>query len=199
MFSNNRTTTLKTLLATLVLGGLLIGCSKPKVIKNLSGESYQLRNADSTSVDFPGDFEGQLSVVSFIYTHCPNVCPVITANLKNIQSQLQDTSGIRFIEISFDPQRDTPSVLAKYKELYKLNDQFSMLTGDSTAIDTLMNRLDIYVEKIPADSMNQSSGEYGLRHSNRLYVMDENGRIRAQFPASVVPPEHVIEALQKLR
>jgi len=191
--------TFTTFCSALLLTALLASCSNPNVIKDIGDSSYQLLNSDSTAVDFPGDYSGQISVISFIYTHCPDVCPVITANMKNIQSQLDDTTNVRFIEISFDPERDTPSVMADYKKLYQLNDQFSMLTGNPTEVDSLLSHLNIVAQKVQVDSVRQDSTQYMMKHSNTIYLMDQQGRIRAEYPANLVPPEHVVEDLQTLR
>lgn len=182
--------------------GLLLGltaCNNPQVIKDISDESYSLVDSDSNRVDFPGDFKGHTTIMTFIYTHCPDVCPVITANMKNIQSGLKDTSNIQFVEISFDPKRDTPSVLADYKNLYRLNEQFSLLTGQPSEVDSLLNTLEITAIKTHTDSTRQDSSEYLMKHSNTIYIMDEEGRIRKEYPANVVPPKNVIEDLRKIR
>lgn len=178
----------------------LISCNNgPEVHKDLSNQSFTLLNQNSVKVVFPDDFKDNISVISFIYTHCPDVCPVITANLTNIQRELQDTSNVRFVEISFDPERDTPSVLKEYKELYRLNDKFSLLTGNPATINTLLGRLDIVAEKTQIDSLQQDNSQYFMKHSNTIYLMDGNNRIRAEYPASVVPPENVIEDIRRLR
>lgn len=171
----------------------------PETIINLGNESFTLLDTDSTEVQFPDDYKGKTTVISFIYTHCPDVCPAITANMKNIQEELDDTTDIRFVELTFDPERDTPSALAKYKKLYDLNDQFSLLTGSSSEIDSLLNRLNIVAEKTQIDSLQQDSSDYFMNHSNTIYLMDKQGRIRTEYPANVVPPEHVSEDLQKIR
>jgi cytochrome oxidase Cu insertion factor (SCO1/SenC/PrrC family) len=62
-----------------------------------------------------------------------------------------------------------------------------------------MNRLQIVAQKTRIDSVHQDENEYFMRHSNTIYVMDKYGRIRADFMASRVPPEHVVEIIQKLR
>jgi protein SCO1/2 len=191
--------TLRSFLLSVLLLGLFISCNKPEVIIDLEGDSYELLNTDSATVQFPDNFSDNITVISFIYTHCPDVCPVITANMKNIQNQLQDTSGVQFVEITFDPERDTPSVLRNYKKNYRLNNQFSVLTGKPAIIDSLMNRLQIVAQKTRIDSVHQNEDEYFIRHSNTIYVMDKYGRIRADFMASRVPPEHVVEIIQKLR
>jgi protein SCO1/2 len=186
----------------LLLAGLFClatACSNPDVIPNFEDETFSLVDEDSTAVNFPADYKGQTSIITFIFTHCPDVCPVITANMKNIQSQLADTTDLQFIEISFDPERDTPSVLSKYKELYQLNDQFSLLTGQPEEVDSLLSKLEITAIKTRVDSLHQDSSEYAMKHSNIIYIMDEEGRIRKEYPANVVPPENVIEDLQKIR
>lgn len=142
-----------------LLSGVFISCNSPDAIKDLSGDTYQLLNADSARVNFPGDFKGKTAIITFIYTHCPDVCTIITANTKNIQSELQDTSNIQFVEISFDPERDTPSVLKKYKELYGLNNQFSLLT----IVNSLLKRLDIIAQKTRIDSLQQDNSQYFMK------------------------------------
>ncbi|MDZ7680794.1 MAG: SCO family protein [Fodinibius sp.] len=165
----------------------------------MSDTSYSLLDTDSTAVSFPDDYKGNITVISFIYTHCPDVCPVITANMKNIQSQLDDTTGIRFVEISFDPERDTPSVLANYKSNFKLNEQFSVLTGKPANVDSLLDKMNILAEKVSVDSVQQDSNQYFMKHSNTIYVMDEQGRIKFEHMGSGTPPELVVEDINKLR
>ncbi len=184
--------------AIFLLSIILASCG-PETIIDLGNESFTLLDTDSTEVQFPDDYKGKTTVISFIYTHCPDVCPAITANMKNIQAELDDTTDIRFVELTFDPERDTPSALAKYKKLYDLNDQFSLLTGSSSEIDSLLNRLNIVAEKTQIDSLQQDSSDYFMNHSNTIYLMDKQGRIRTEYPANVVPPEHVSEDLQKIR
>ncbi len=191
-------TTLRTFLLSIAVTVLIASCS-PDALYDISSDTYQLLDSDSTLVNFPGDYKGDISVISFIYTNCPDVCPIITANMINIQNELDDTTGINFIEISFDPGRDTPSVLADYKKLYGLNNQFSLLTGQPAVVDTLLSNLDIVAEKTIIDSLGHDSSNYAMRHSNTIYLMDRNGYIRAEYPAHRVPPEHVTEDIQTLR
>lgn len=193
------TISLRSLLITIIMALLLAGCGKSDVIYDLSNDSYNLLNADSGQVEFPQDYKGEISVINFIFTNCPDVCPAITANMTNIQKELQDTSDINFIEISFDPERDTPSVLKKYKDLYQLNEQFTMLTGDTATVNNLLDDLDIVAEKMIVDSLGQDSSNYSMRHSNTIYLMDKDGDIRAEYPAHRIPPEYVIEDIETLR
>lgn len=187
------------LIFSFLLVGIIAACNKKNPLYDLSNHSYRLLNADSNSVIFPDDYTGEISVISFIYTNCPDVCSVITANMTNIQKQLEDTSGINFIEISFDPERDRPSVLKNYKELYSLNDQFSLLTGDTATVNRLLKKLEIKAVKTFSDSVKKDSSHYTMRHSNKIYLMDKQGDIHAEYPASVVPPKNVIEDIKAIR
>ena len=193
------TSTLRTFILTLLTCGLLVACNNPETIIDMSDTSYSLLNTDSTAVSFPDDYKDNITVISFIYTHCPDVCPVITANMKNIQSQLEDTTEIQFVEISFDPERDTPSVLANYKSNFKLNEQFSLLTGTQANVDSLLGKMNILAEKSRIDSVQQDSNQYFMKHSNTIYVMDKQGRIKFEYMGSAVPPEYVAEDINKLR
>jgi cytochrome oxidase Cu insertion factor (SCO1/SenC/PrrC family) len=56
-------------------------------------------------------------VVAFIFTTCPDVCPVITSNLVSAEKQL-DGVDYQFISITVDPATDTPAVLREYMDNY---------------------------------------------------------------------------------
>ncbi|NIT57683.1 MAG: hypothetical protein GWN00_16070 [Aliifodinibius sp.] len=190
--------TLKSLLVSLLLVATFTACG-PDALYDLSEDTFQLRDSDSTLVNFPADFKGDVSLITFIYTNCPDVCPAITANMTNIQRKLDDTTGVNFIEISFDPERDSPSVLKEYRDLYGLNEQFTMLTSHPNDSDLLLDKLDIVAEKTIIDSLGYDSTNYAMRHSNTLYLMDRQGYIRAEYPAHRVTSEHVKDDINYLR
>lgn len=178
---------------------LFISCDRPEIIHDLSSSSYELLNEDSTRVVYPSDFQGDIQVVSFMFTNCPDICPAITANMISIQRGLEDTAGIKFVEMTFDPKRDTPSVMKKHKNTFNLNEQFTMLTGDTASVRSILDELDIVARKVQPDSLEGDPDRYNMQHTNRILVMDEQGRVRFEYPGSYVRPEHVVEDIQKLR
>lgn len=191
--------TISSLLLGLLAGLLLLsGCSdSPKIIQDLSHSSYTLRDQDSASVTFPGDLSGNPMIVAYIYTHCQSVCPAITANMKTISQELPENSPVRMVLISFDPMRDTPAVLKKYMRKYELDaDRFTMLTGDSTTVYSLMDQIGIRA-KVTRDSSMTGMG-YMFNHTNQINLVDAEGRIRGEYGGSMVPPEEVIADLEKL-
>lgn len=179
----------------------LSGCSEDvPVMYDLSSESYSLVNEDSVAIQFPSRFQGSYTVIGFIYTHCPDICPVTTANMKNAFNMMEDTSNVQFIGLTFDPMRDTPSVLKQYKQNFELNEQqFSMLTGDSSAVYKLLNTIDFTAKVERRDTTQTGQQTYIMGHSDRIVIMDPHGRIRYEYPGSKVPPEHIVEDINKLR
>lgn len=179
---------------------LTTACNSPEVINDLSDDSFALVNQDSTSIAFPKDFRGDILVVGFIYTHCPDVCPIITAKLSNINRELENSEGVHFAEISFDPARDTPSVLKKYMQSFNLDPQkFTMLTGDSVTVDSALNKMDILAKISYVKNSEEGQQSYLMNHTNRILVMDQQGRVRFEYPGSVVPEKNVIEDINRLR
>lgn len=188
------------LVSLFFLSVYITGCNQPEVINDLSDDSFTMVNQDSTTVQFPQDFNGDILVVGFIYTHCPDVCPVITAKLSNINNQLENNDGVHFAEISFDPARDTPSVLKKYMQSFNLDpEKFTMLTGDSVTVDSALNKMDILAKIAYTKTNEEGDKSYLMNHTNRILVMDRKGRVRFEYPGSVVNEEHVIDDINRLR
>lgn len=194
-------TSLLATLAAVAFSFFIASCqSGPKVINDLSDDSFTLVNQDSAEVQFPSDFEGDMLVVGFIYTHCPDICPVITAKLSNLNKELGQTSDIHFVEITFDPVRDTPSVLKRYMNDFRLDStKFTMLTGDSSTVDSVLGRMDIMAKVVNRQTDEEGNTTYLMNHTNRILVMDPEGRVRFEYPGSAVPVKNIIEDINKLR
>lgn len=174
--------------------------SGPPVINDLSQADYHLVNQDSAAVTFTQDLKGKYTVLGFIYTHCQYMCRLITANMGKIQQKLGKAPNVQFVEITFDPKRDTPAVLRKYMKSYKLKpDNFQILTGDSLTIAKLLDQAHIKYFVNKRDTTKAGVPQYFFKHTNRIEILDKKGRVRYKYPGSVVPAERVIQDLKKLQ
>ena len=82
-----------------------------------------------------GDFDGKVWIASFIFTNCPDECPLMTSEMARLQSNLAHMADLRFVSISVDPDRDTPAVLSQYAERFNADPgRWFFLTGDKRAI-----------------------------------------------------------------
>jgi protein SCO1/2 len=189
-----------TIFAIAVLTGCSHSDSSPPVVNDLSGADYHLVNQDSASVNFTQDLKGKYTILGFIYTHCMYMCRLITANMYKIQQELGKAPNVQYVEITFDPKRDTPSVLRKYMKSYKLDpDNFQILTGDSTKIARLMRQAKIKYFVSKRDTTPGGQPQYFIKHTNRIEILDKKGRVRYKYPGSVVPAEKVIQDLHHLQ
>ena len=66
------------------------------------------------------DLRGKVVVVAFIYTQCPDICPMLTQKMVEIQDELGADFGpkVAFVSISLDPEHDTPEVLKDYAQFW---------------------------------------------------------------------------------
>ncbi|MAL18534.1 MAG: SCO family protein [Balneola sp.] len=188
-------------LLLLALPFLVIACgNNPDVIEDMGDASFKLVDADSNSVTFPDDFEGDYVVMGFIYTNCPDICSLITQNLVKIQKDLNYPEDVQFIAATFDPNRDTPSALKKYGNAFGVDKNFTFLTGDSTEVFALMDSA--RVRSQISLSRETESGEklYFINHSDKIMVLDKQARVIFEYGGSQkMIPSLVVEDLNKVR
>ena len=100
--------------------------------------------------------EDKVVVINFIYTSCPDTCPLETAQLVRVQKIMGDRVGkdVFFYSISIDPERDTPQVLKEYRKRFKAN--WTFLTGKKSDIIELRKKLGLYIDEIQDGSNNHN-------------------------------------------
>lgn len=185
-----------------ILALLLAGCKEKLPVKDdLSGISYGLVTQDSSFFTFPRDLKGHVVVVGLIFTHCPDICPLITNNMERIQEEAKKEGlpGVSFVSISFDPLRDKPSVLKEYAEVREIDTKnWIFLTGRQGEIDSLKKQL--HYVAIAGDTTYSSSGEpsYFFVHTDRITLMDKEGRVRQEYKGSSLNPADVIKDIKAL-
>jgi len=152
-------------------------------------------------VQFPGSFKGTIVLVGYIYTYCPDICSIVTLNMREVQRQLDisDDSEVHFVGITMDPGRDTPQVLADYADRFDLDDrQWSFLTGDREVITRLMDQLEVVVRRTPTRFTDEGTAIYFIDHSDKVSLMDEEGNIRQNYMGSELAGDQVVEDIMTL-
>jgi cytochrome oxidase Cu insertion factor (SCO1/SenC/PrrC family) len=85
------------------------------------------------------DLEGKVWIASFIFTNCRDECPLMTAEMAQLQAGFADVSDFRLVSISVDPERDRPAVLSQYADRFNADpERWLFLTGDKQAIYRLV-------------------------------------------------------------
>ena len=101
---------------------------------------------DGKSVSLPKELnDGRPVVLTFIFTTCKMVCPVVSHTLSQLQDKLgPDRDKIRIASISIDPEQDTPQVLAAYAKKYDAGPEWHHYTGTVEASITAQRAFDDY-------------------------------------------------------
>lgn len=115
-----------------------------------------------------GDTDQPLTLVFFGYTHCPDICGVVMANLSTAMTRLSDAerAAVEVVYVTTDPARDTGPVLDRY--LDHVDPGFVGLTGDLTDIVDVARTFGVGVtqgEKLP-------SGGYEVTHGATITGID---------------------------
>ena len=90
---------------------------------------FALRDQDGHTVRLSAQ-RGRFVIVAFLYTHCPDVCPLIAEHLNQALRELGPDAGeVRVLAVSVDPRGDTPQAVRHYVRLHRLLPQFRYLIG----------------------------------------------------------------------
>ena len=177
---------------------LTAGCANNS-IDDFSNTNFELVNQNGEAVHFPDDFEGAPIVMGFIYTHCPDICSFITANVQNVYKQMEEPGNVQFVLITFDPKRDTPEVLKKYAQSFEMDHEpFQFLTADSSTIASFMDRVSVRVNESYSKDLENGERMYFLNHSDKILLIDEDSRLIFDYGGSMTSPKLIIEDIQKL-
>jgi copper(I)-binding protein/cytochrome oxidase Cu insertion factor (SCO1/SenC/PrrC family) len=144
-------------IVAICLGGnaLLAGAASPW------GADYfpnvPLTTSEGKSVRFFDDLiKDKIVAINFIYTTCPDTCPLETAQLVSVQNILGDRLGkdVFFYSITIDPAHDTAAVLEEYRQ--RFGAQWTFLTGKQEDITQIRRKLGLYIEEIQDGSNNHN-------------------------------------------
>ena len=131
----------------------LICCWQQAVAKKAWDADYfpntVLTTHNGQQVKFFDDLiEDKIVAINFIYTTCPDTCPLETAQLVKVQEILGDRVGndVHIYSITIDPDTDTPEVLKKYRENFGAN--WTFLTGKKQEIIDLRKKLGLYIDGV---------------------------------------------------
>lgn len=175
------------------------GCDRLSVKDTLEGEEYVLTNQFHDEISFPADVRGKVVLIGYVYTHCPDICPVITYNMKDIQEEFAGSDDFMLISISFDPKRDTPDVLSDYATNYRLDQQnWQLLTGTPQSVESVLKRLNIGTLKSPTRFTESGTPVYFIDHTDRVTLIDEKGQIRRNYSGSELNKEEVVNDIRML-
>ncbi len=168
------------LLAMLALLGLS-ACGEPEPefeLRNITGLmpelEFELTRAGDGATVTAQDYRGDVTVVFFGFTNCPDICPTTLARFSAALKQLDGTAAddVRVLFVSVDPKRDTRERLRGYVSAF--GPQFTGLRGPLPELRELTKRYRVTFGYGEPDE----SGYYDVSHSSASFVFDREGEVR---------------------
>ena len=124
------------------------------------------------------DFRGQLMLVYFGFTYCPDICPTDLQAIGQALDKLgRDGERVQPLFVTVDPERDTAQHLADYVPLF--HPRLIGLTGSLDAVRRAADAYKVYFAKVP---VGKESGDYTVDHTAFIYLMDRDGNYLGFFP-----------------
>jgi protein SCO1 len=118
-------------------------------------------------------FEGKIYVSDFFFTHCPTICPKVTAQMLRIHDRFQDSSALLLLSHTIDPKRDTVGRLKEYADKLGVTaPKWHFVTGVK---DSLYGIADNYF----SIAIEDPTAAGGFDHSGRLILVDKNRHVRS--------------------
>jgi len=156
---------------------------------NLFAPNFTLEDQHRQAVTLSA-MRGKFVLLTFLYVHCKDVCPVIAQQLNEALLQLPRASRaqVRVLAVSVDPKGDTPSAVAHFIAVRRLLPQFFYLTGTAKSLLPVWHDYHVAVE-----------ASAGLVIGHSAYVMLLNRDLRETvIYDSTVTPEQVLHDLHVL-
>lgn len=157
---------------------------------------FTLQDASGKAVQL-SDFLGKVVVLHFIYTSCPDVCPLHAERIAEVQSMINKTpmrDAVQFVSITTDPRRDTSDIMREYGNVHGLDTvNWVFLTAGPGRPDDATRRLaEAYGHKFK-----QTEDGYQT-HGVVTHVVDKQGRWRGNFHGLRFSPTNLVLLLNAL-
>jgi len=150
---------------------------------------FSLQDADGNTVRL-SDMRGKVVVLNFVYTSCPDVCPLHSERISEIQGMINSSPMrdlVQFVTITTDPKTDTPEIMREFGAINGLDPQnWMFLTSGQDRLEDTRALVEQFGHKF------SSEGEGYLVHSVVTHNIDREGRWRANFHGLKFQPTNLV-------
>lgn len=131
------------------------------------------------------DYRGKAVLVTFIYTHCPDVCPLIVGNLHTAQAKLgSEAKNLQIIAVSVDPKGDTPNTVNGFLKDHQMTGRMEYLIGSRAQLERTWKAWGI-AARVPKTNPDL------VEHSAEIFGISGSGKVMTLYPANFDPSQIV--------
>jgi protein SCO1/2 len=129
-------------------------------------------------------YRGKALLVTFLYTNCPDICPLITSNLRVAQNLMgaKTASKVQIIAVSVDPKGDTRKAVASFLARHEMTGRMQYLTGDAHELARVWKAWGVGSER-------DASQPQFINHSGLIYGITASGKRTTLYSASFKPAD----------
>ncbi len=144
-----------------------------------------LRNYLGNTVNI-ASFRGKAVLVTFLYTHCPDICPLIASHLHTALSTMSaaERKRLQIIAVSVDPRGDTPTTVGEFLRDHGMTGKMDYLIGNAAQLGRVWAAWGIGAERDAGDPAL-------ITHSALVYGVTRKGQVVVVYPESFAPSEIV--------
>jgi protein SCO1/2 len=193
-------------LALLAVLWLFLGCatevsfSGTELTPAQTSTSFALQDQFGQTVS-TSSLRGKVVVLTFLYTSCPDICPLTTQTLGMAYNALgDDVKETAFVAITVDPERDTVEQVYRYSEQRAMLQKWAFLTGSREELEAVWRGYYVAAERETSkDSGAQISLEgYLVGHSPPVYLIDRGGKLRVVSTTPPLVPQPLVHDIRLL-
>ncbi len=138
--------------------------------------------------------KGNIVLIFFGYTNCPDICPATMANLSQVYAQLgSQAKNVRVVFVTVDPQRDTAPQMQQF--IAKFNPAFTGLVGTEQDLSPVWKSYGVYIQSQAI----AGSSSYLENHSDAIYLVDKTGRLRLAYDFTTPVSDLLSDVLHLLK
>jgi protein SCO1 len=139
------------------------------------------------------DFRGQVVMLYFGYTWCPDICPTNLSMFSRVLNELtaDELAQVQPIFVSVDPRRDTPQRLREYTTYF--HEKLIGITGTPEEVAQTAALYGVAYRAVNPDT----ESNYAVDHSADTYLIDRQGRLAQRLPHGT-PAEDMLAAIRSL-
>lgn len=132
---------------------------------------------------------GKVVVLTFLYAHCPDECPLIAEQFHTVHAQLGGLGDrVAFMAVSVDPSGDTPDAIREFLDLHHVTGVLTYLRGSAAQLRPVWAHY--FVASDAKDGVSPSTAAaQGVSHTTIVYVIDPRGQVRLFLPANFDPKD----------
>ena len=136
--------------------------------------------------------QGRPTVVAFLYTECPDVCPLTAQKLAKTLALLgADAARVGLIAVSTDPEHDDVSAARRFTATHELEGRWHFLVGSRGELAPVWAAYYIHASPPPSTDL-EGRATHALQrgvHTDALYVLDRQGHLRFLLRSDFEPAQ----------